>query len=727
MDPLFNGLNETQRKAVKTTEGPVMAIAGAGSGKTSVLTRRIAHIILHLGVPKNNILAITFTNKAADEMKMRIAGLLSTSTRGMWISTFHAMCSRILRDHIDRLGYSRNFLIIDDDDVKQMIKIVMKALDIDVKTIPPARVKPHLLAMKSDPSRVENYEEPLKSHLKRIFPEYQRRLKANNLVDFEDLLILTIRLLEREPAVREHYQRQFEYILVDEFQDTNDPQYRLIRLLSDEKENVFIVGDEDQSIYAFRGANIENIKKFQKDYRDVKTILLEQNYRSTNTILKAANQIIRANKDRIEKNLFSTRGEGEKIHFFKGFSHRDEAEYVAETVKRLQRQGVAYDDMAVLYRANNTSRTFEEVFMQRRLPYKVIGSLSFFQRKEIKDIVAYLRLIVNPDDDYSFLRVVNVPKRGIGAKTVEKLAAHAEKNHTSLHGAIKDTDLSLSKNAKKKLMKFRRLVNDFQKRLETTDFNVFLDELVKESGYLAHLENDDMGEVRHENILELKSMIKETEARHEVSDKETLLTYVLEDIALKSQETEEVEADSVSLMTIHAAKGLEFSVVFLVGAEQGLFPLFRSLDDPKELEEERRLMYVAVTRAKDRLYITNAKQRQWYGETLMNHDSVFLRAIDPELLKLEGLNREQAENEARYTMDYNRSRKMRAKRQSVNYGKRDNDLRQGDKVIHKTFGEGLVVSVAAEQCVVAFAKEHGLKTLMKNHPSITKKKGESHE
>ncbi len=727
MDPLFDGLNEAQMEAVKATEGPVMAIAGAGSGKTSVLTRRIAHIILNLGVPKNNILAITFTNKSADEMKMRIADLLSTSTRGMWISTFHAMCSRILRDHVDRLGYSRNFLIIDDDDVKQMIKIVMKALDIDVKTVPPRRVKPHLLKMKADPSIIEEYEEPLKSHLQKIYPEYQRRLKANNLVDFEDLMLLTIRLLEKEPAVREHYQRQFEYILVDEFQDTNDSQYRLIRLLSDEKENVFIVGDEDQSIYAFRGANIENIKKFQRDYRNVETILLEQNYRSTNIILKAANQIIRANKDRIEKNLFSTRGEGEKIHFFKGFSHRDEAEYVAETLKRIHRQGVAYDDMAVLYRANNTSRTFEEVFMQRRLPYKVIGSLSFFQRKEIKDIVAYLRLIVNPEDDYSFLRVVNVPKRGIGAKTVENLANHAERKGVSLHEAIADRDLPLSKNAKKKLKKFRQLINDFQKRLETTDFNVFLDELVIESGYRAHLEDDEMGDVRHENLLELKSMIKETEARHEISDKETLLTYVLEDIALKSRETEEIEEDSVSLMTIHAAKGLEFSVVFLVAAEQGLFPLFRSLDDLQELEEERRLMYVGVTRAKDRLYITNAKQRQWYGETVMNPDSVFLKPIDMELMKLEGLNREHAENEARYTKDYNRSRKMRAKRHTENYRPRENDLRQGDKIIHKTFGEGLVVSVAAEQCLVAFAKEHGLKTLMKNHPSITKKKGESHE
>jgi len=722
MDRLLKNLNQAQKEAVLSIEGPVMAIAGAGSGKTRVLTRRIAHLIDNVGVPKDNILAITFTNKAADEMKTRIASLLSMSTFGMWISTFHSMCARMLREHIEHLGYTRNFQIVDDDDVTQLIKIVMRNLNIDTKTITPNKLKPHVLNLKADPEAVESYEEPLATYLRKVFPLYQKKLKENNLVDFEDLLILTIRLLREQPQIRKHYQKLFQYILVDEFQDTNNLQYDLIRLLSDEKGNVFIVGDEDQSIYAFRGANIDNIRKFKKDYKNVKTVLLEKNYRSTNTILKAANQVIRENKNRIEKTLFSTRGDGEKIHFYKGFNARDEVEYVADTIEKLHRQGYAYEDMAVLYRANSTSRMFEEGFMHKRLPYKVIGNTSFFKRKEIKDIVAYLRLIVNPDDDYSFLRIVNEPRRGIGATTVERLAKHSQSKGLSHYAAIAVEDLPLKTAPIRKLKAFQNIIESLRKQLKNMDFSVFLDELLNLSGYKKSLENDERGDVRYENILELKTMLKETENTYVTTDKETLLTYVLEDIALKSQEDEENDSDAVSLMTLHAAKGLEFPIVFIAALEQGMFPLYRSMESQSDLEEERRLMYVGLTRAQERLFLTNAKQRQLYGELVANPDSQFVKAIDTSLMKLEGLNREQADNEVRYTRDYNRSKRIRARRESLKQYV-ENDLNKGDKVVHKTFGEGVVVSVARDQCVIAFSKEHGLKTLMKNHPAIVKKEG----
>jgi len=721
MDRLLDDLNEAQREAVLTIEGPVMAIAGAGSGKTSVLTRRIAYLIDRAGVPKENLLAITFTNKAANEMKTRIAQLLRTSTRGMWVSTFHSMCARILREHIEYLGYTRHFQIIDDDDVTQMIKIVMREQGIDRKLLNPNRIKPHILSLKADPARIKAYEEPLAGYLRKLFPLYQKRLKDNNLVDFEDLLILTKQILTEQDDVRRYYQAQFQYLLVDEFQDTNDLQYDLIRLLANQQENVFIVGDEDQSIYAFRGANIANIRRFQDDFTDPSMILLEQNYRSTNTILEAANQVIRGNKDRIEKNLYSTRGEGEKIVFYKGYTDYDEVEYITDTIRRLRSEGYRYKEMAILYRTNNISRLFEETFIRQHIPYKVVGSTSFFKRKEIKDIVAYLRLVINPHDDYSFRRVVNEPRRGIGAKSVERLADEAERLDRSLFETVSEGE-ELPRTGQRRLNSFKELIETLQADLSKQDFNTFIDTLIEKSGYRKMLEDDEQGDIRLENIYELKTMFKEAEGFYVAEDKETLLTYVLEDIALKSQEEEHADSDVLSLMTVHAAKGLEFRVVFVVALEQGLFPLHRSFEDPKQLSEERRLLYVALTRAMDRLYLSNARQRRWYGELVNNLDSEFVRAIDKSLLKLEGLNRKHAENEARYTKDYNRSKGIRQRRESL-YEKDENALDHGDKINHAVFGEGVVISVSGEQCKVAFSHPHGIKTLMKNHPSITKKAG----
>lgn len=719
MDILLNGLNEPQKKAVETTEGPVMVIAGAGSGKTNVLTRRVAYLIDALGVPKMNILAITFTNKAAEEMRFRIGDLLGIPTRGMWISTFHSMCARMLREHIEYLGYSRDFQIIDDDDATQLVKIIMRDLDIDPKLIKPKKLKNHVLHVKRDPSELEEYQEPLATYLKKVYPAYQSRLKNNNLLDFDDLLLLTIKVLKQEPQVREFYHRQFEYVMVDEFQDTNDLQYQLIHLLSNEKGNVFIVGDEDQSIYAFRGANIENLRKFKRDFKNVNTIVLEQNYRSTNTILKAANQVISSNKNRIKKNLYSTKDEGGKIRFFKGMTERDEADYVVEKIQELLAKGHTYKDFGILYRTNNTSRIFEEAFMKRRIPYTIVGNTSFFKRKEIKDIVAYLRLLLNVDDDYSFQRIVNEPKRSIGRKTVERLRAHATREELSLFRAIDDDKTPLSGRALKNLKAFKTMIEGLISQLFKTDFNTFLDDLLETTGYKEALKKDEKGDVRYENILELKTMLKESEKTYDTEDKKTLLTYTLEDIALKSQEDDITDENAVTLMTMHAAKGLEFPVVFIVALEQGLFPLYRSLENPKDLEEERRLMYVAVTRAQDQLFLTNAKQRYLYGEQTVNTDSVFIKEIDTELLEAEGYAMPGGRHTASRFTNARKETVERNRQALKNY--KDNDLNKGDKIIHKTFGEGVVISVARNQCTVAFSKEHGLKTLMKDHPSIRKK------
>ncbi|MFW5913792.1 MAG: ATP-dependent helicase [Bacillota bacterium] len=719
MENLLNGLNEPQRKAVETTEGPVMVIAGAGSGKTNVLTRRVAYLIDQLGVPKMNILAITFTNKAAEEMRFRIGNLLGIPTRGMWISTFHSMCARMLREHIEYLDYSRDFQIIDDDDSTQLVKIIMRDLDIDPKLIKPRKMKNHVLHVKRNPTLLDEYQEPLATYLNKVYPAYQNRLKNNNLLDFDDLLLLTIKILKQEPSVREFYHRQFEYVMVDEFQDTNDLQYQLIHLLSNEKGNVFIVGDEDQSIYAFRGANIENLRKFKRDFKKVKTIVLEQNYRSTNTILTAANQVISSNKNRIEKNLYSTKSEGKKIRFFKGMSERDEADYVVEKIQELLAKGYTYEDFGILYRTNNTSRIFEEAFMKRRIPYVIVGNTSFFKRKEIKDIVAYLRLLLNVDDDYSFQRIINEPKRGIGRKTVERLRAHATKEELSLFRAIDDEKTPLTGRALKNLKNFKTMIEGLITQLFKTDFNTFLDDLLETTGYKEALKKDEKGDVRYENILELKTMLKESEKTYDTEDKKTILTYTLEDIALKSQEDDITDEDAVTLMTMHAAKGLEFPVVFIVALEHGLFPLYRSLENPKDLEEERRLMYVAVTRAQDQLFLTNAKQRYLYGEMTQNTDSVFIREIDSELIEPEGDAMPGGKHPSSRFTNARKEMVERNRKALNNYKK--NDLNKGDKIIHKTFGEGVVISVASNQCTVAFSKEHGLKTLMKDHPSIRKK------
>jgi len=718
MNDLLKNLNEKQKEAVLKTEGPVIAIAGAGSGKTSVLTRRIAYLIFEKNIHFKNILAITFTNKAAKEMKDRVYEITGIPTMGMWISTFHAMSSKILREHIELLGYKRTFQIIDDDDTVQLVKSIMKKKNIDIKMFKPKIVKYHVIKMKYDDDYINDIEAPLNKVVSSVFKVYQKNLEENNLVDFEGLLILTIKLLKEQEDIRNYYQQLFKYILVDEFQDTNNVQYELIKLLVGENKNLFIVGDEDQSIYAFRGANIENINKFKREYPDYHLVLLEQNYRSTNTILTAANQIIKHNSVRVEKNLFSKKGKGDLITQFKGITSRDEVEFVAMSIIKMMRGSYKYNDFAILYRANSTSRAFEDVFLQKKIPYRVVGNTSFFKRKEIKDFVAYLRLILNMNDAFSFMRVIGAPKRGIGQATIDKLLTYAAEYNLNLNEAIDRANDILGKSAVVKLQNFKEMILDFRTKLNEMSFSSLVDYILSTSGYLDMLKKDEKGEVRYENLLEFKTMLSENQKLYVDLAKEEILLFLLEDISLKSEEGKNDVEDAVTFMTLHAAKGLEFRVVFIVTLENGMFPLTRSMFNKKEFEEERRLMYVGVTRAKDKLFLTNANTRQTYGETKQNPDSVFIKEIGEDLIEVKGYN-EIINKPVSESQFLHRKKVNAVRKQSLNsYNK--NELNKGEKVTHDKFGEGIDVSVAGDNCIIAFSHPHGIKKLLKDHPAIHK-------
>jgi len=718
MKDLLQNLNEKQREAVLRTEGPVMAIAGAGSGKTSVLTTRIAYLIFEKNVNFANILAITFTNKAANEMKQRVHQMTGINTTQMWISTFHSMCAKILREHIELLGYKKNFQIIDDDDATQLIKSILKKSNYDIKMYVPKIVKSNVQKLKFDYDLIEDIEEPYKGVVKVAFKKYQENLLGNNLVDFEDLLTLTIKLLETNKELKKFYNEKFQYVLVDEFQDTNNVQYKLVSLLVNKNRNLFIVGDEDQSIYAFRGANIENINKFKRDYPDFHLVLLEENYRSTNTILEAANQIIKNNSKRVPKTLFSNLGKGEKIIHFKGVTARDEVEFVALKILEFVRKGYVYNDFAILYRANSTSRMFEEVLMQKQIPYRIYGNASFFKRREIKDFTAYLRLIINLDDAYSFMRVITTPRRGIGGVTLDKLINFAADNNLDLMGAIGRADEILGKSICNKLRDFKNMIIDFRIQLDILSFNDFVDYILDKSGYVKALENDEKGDARYENILEFKTILSENEKIYHDLTKEEMLVYLLEDISLKSEESKKDIIDGVTLMTLHSAKGLEFRVVFMVTMEMGMFPLGRSMNSRKDFEEERRLMYVGVTRTKELLFLTNANVRQTFGETNQNKSSCFIDEIKDNLIDTKGYS-EYVSKPYRELNYLSKSSLNTAKLDNLNKYKK-NDLNKGDKVNHTKFGKGLVISVTGDNCIIAFPHPYGIKKLLKDHPAISK-------
>ena len=731
MSNLLENLNEKQREAVLMTEGPVMAIAGAGSGKTSVLTTRIAYLIKEKNIDISNILAITFTNKAAREMKERVLNLTDHLHSEMWISTFHSFCAKILRFHIESLGYKRGFQIIDDDDAKKIIKDILKEEkpDADQKELKQIRAKISKIKNKSNSASFDfDRSNDLASE---IYDEYQKYLFTNNLVDFDDLLLLTIELFKQFPDIKKMYNDKFQYVLVDEFQDTNNVQYELVSLILGDNKNIFIVGDEDQSIYAFRGANIKNISKFKEDYPNYHIVLLEENYRSTNNILRAANQIIENNNNRIEKKLFSSKGDGESIVKYKGATERDEVEYISKQILKLTRKGYKFSDFAVLYRMNNLSRMFEDNFLSKHIPYGIVGNTSFYKRREIKDFIAYLRMILSSSDFFSFERAISNPRRGIGKKTLTKIKDYMYLYDLNIFEAIDKSNEFLGKSVSNKLLLFKESIEDYRSKFEVLTLNDFVDYILSDSGYLKALKKDEKFEDRYGNLLEFKSILHENQRIYTQSSKKDMLLYLLEDISLKNDENNEDYDNRVTLMTVHSAKGLEFRVVFIIGLENGIFPMIRA-SEADQLEEERRLMYVAVTRAKELLFLTNANVRNLYGESRHTVESLFVKEIDDDLLSVEGY-----ESYTRRTGSFRTNSQVRTSKMSSsilpskaasikqrksnldNY--QDNDLNKGDKVEHTKFGEGMVISVAGDNCIIAFEHPHGIKKLLKDHAAITKK------
>ncbi len=692
---LLNGLNDKQKEAVLHIDGPCLVIAGAGSGKTKVLTTRIANLIKN-GISSYNILAITFTNKAAKEMRDRLSNIVPDNNA--FVGTFHSLGVRIIRENAPLLGLDRNFSIIDSDDVISLIKKIMKDLGLDPKLTAPAYIRNKISNIKNEMLSREDivkfYNTPQDKVAEKVYYEYIEILKKNNSVDFDDLLRLPVKLFLENPDVLEKYQDRFKYILIDEYQDTNEVQYKLSKLLAKKYQNIFIVGDPDQSIYMFRGANFRNILNFEKDYKNAKVIPLEENYRSTKYILDAANSVIKNNKERKEKTLWSSVGEGKKIKYLRAYDGKHEIQLVLDEIKRLLDEGYKKNDIAVLYRTNAQSRVVEEMFLKTNMPYKVVGSYYFYNRKEIKDLICYLRLILNNDDEISLRRVINVPKRGIGDATIAKLELEAKEQNTSIFQVI----------SKGKEQLFKELVLHLTEESENLSLTELIDLILTETGMREEYEAEKTmeSERRLEVLEEFKSITKSFEER----TGSVSLADFLEEISLIADITEHKEDDDVvTLMTMHSAKGLEFEVVFLVGMEDGIFPHQNSFCEEGGLEEERRLCYVGITRAKERLYITNAKRRMLYGKDVMNSPSRFIKEIDQELLEVENekmMPEEQINREKLYHDDG------------------DITFADGDIIMHALYGRGVVIDIKGDFITVAFAKNFGIKKLLKNHKSIKK-------
>ncbi len=632
-------LNDAQLAAVRQSDGPVLIFAGAGSGKTRVLTHRIAYLLGELQVPPERILAVTFTNKAAGEMKSRLQAMVGPVARDIWVGTFHAMCVRILRRDGSRIGIGRSFAVIDDADQRQLVKEILDDLDYDERHLSAGACLAEIDKAKNALIWPEQYVQSQTSfmgeRIANVYSEYQRRLAESNSLDFDDLIVRTIDLLERDEDVRKKYQQRFEYILVDEYQDVNAAQYRLIALLGSYHGNVTVVGDDDQSIYSWRGSDYRMILRFEEDFSGAKVFKLEENYRSTQRILDAANNLVANNRARSPKRLFTTRGEGEPITVYPAATERDEARYVVEKVKSMVRDGAAYRDFVVLYRTNAQSRVFEEALLAEGIPYRVVGGVGFYARTEIKDVIAYLRYIVNSSDAIAFKRIVNVPRRGIGQQTLAALVQAANGARVSVGEGIFDSELLRSAVPKKlkELERFAELVVDLRQFAQTAGVADVLVAVMERSGYVRELQSEDSNEARAriENLSELVGVAREYEA----SDDDPSLAGFLANIALVSDlDTLEEDASYVTLMTLHSAKGLEFSSVFLTGLEEGVFPHSRTLTEPAELEEERRLAYVGITRAIDRLFLTYAARRALFGNTYAYPKSRFLEEI-PSLELLE--------------------------------------------------------------------------------------------
>ncbi|WP_226683060.1 DNA helicase PcrA [Sutcliffiella horikoshii] len=758
---LLEGLNPMQKEAVKKTDGPLLIMAGAGSGKTKVLTHRIAYLMAEKQVAPWNILAITFTNKAAREMKERVEKLLGPAAEDIWISTFHSMCVRILRRDIDRIGINRNFTILDTTDQLSVIKNILKDRNIDPKKFEPRTILGTISSAKNELMNPEQYAKqplgPYEQQVAEIYTDYQKRLKKNQALDFDDLIMTTIHLFKRVPEVLEYYQRKFQYIHVDEYQDTNRAQYTLVNLMADRLKNLCVVGDSDQSIYRWRGADIANILSFEKDYPNAEVVMLEQNYRSTKRILEAANRVIENNIGRKKKNLWTENDEGQKIIHYQADSEKSEAQFVVGKMRELMRQDPTrtLGDFAILYRTNAQSRVMEEMLLMSNINYTIVGGTKFYDRKEIKDILAYLRLIANPDDDISLQRIVNVPKRGIGATTVDKIANYAAQHDISIYTALAEVDLiGVSGRATSQLKEFRSLIEGYVQMQEYISVTELVEEVLEKSGYREMLKADKTieSQSRLENIDEFLSVTKNFEEKY---DDKSLVAF-LTDLALvadidKLDEEDPAQQEGVILMTLHAAKGLEFPVVFLIGMEEGVFPHSRSLFEEAEMEEERRLAYVGITRAEQQLFITNAQMRTLFGRTNINPPSRFIKEIPEELLESEE-NKEAASRQTPFggrgssfgggsaspfggSSAAGRTRAASPASQTARRttapsrgltatGGENLDWMVGDKAEHKKWGVGTVVSVKGDgdnkELDIAFPSPTGIKRLLAKFAPVTK-------
>lgn len=699
---VLENLNAAQLEAVQSTDGPVLVVAGAGSGKTKVLTSRIAHLLNQKKAVSSEILAFTFTNKAAKEMKERVEGLIGEVASSMWIGTFHSICNRMLRRDIDKIGYHRHFVIYDTTDQKTLIKQQMKAMSVSDKDYSPYDVLARISKAKGDMLTPEQWFERYghdhrQEVIGQLYEKYQKKLKENNALDFDDLIVLTIRLLKSAPDVRAAYQRRFRYIHVDEYQDTNKLQYQLITLLTPENKNIFAVGDADQSIYKWRGADISNIRNFEVDFPGAKTILLEQNYRSTGNILQLANSVISHNPMRKEKKLWTDQGAGDLIQYYCAYDEKDEANYVARQVEQASLR--SYKDFAILYRTNAQSRQFEDAFRRIGIPTQVIGGLKFYERKEIKDMLAYLRLIVNPADDIAVERVINVPRRGIGAKSIDKIKHYAQEYGISLLKATGES-VGLSAKAQTAAHSFYEVVTSISPEDALSAF----DQIIMQTKMIDLLEKENTVEAdgRIDNIYELRSAIEESGA--------VSLEDFLSEASLSTSEDRTEAEEAVTLMTLHTSKGLEYPVVFVVGLEQELFPSGRSAQEVDGIEEERRLCYVGITRAQQQLYVTHAKNRNLYGRYQSRVPSIFLKEMDDSLFDQPlqtKVDRQDLSGKERFQSFYKLAQKTVEKKESA---LSTTEWRQGDKVRHNSFGEGLVITLDKGVCTIAFDRV-GIKKL----------------
>ena len=701
MNSLLTGLNKEQQQAVQHTEGPLLILAGAGSGKTKVLTVRIAHLLAQ-GVNPYEILAITFTNKAAKEMKSRVEGLVGDVANRIWLSTFHSFCAKFLRFELDNfLGYNSNFTIYDTSDSQAVIKAALKALNLDDKYYPVGAMIGAISDAKNKLLFASDFRKQARDFYQQkvadVYEYYERELRKNNALDFDDLLLVAVKLLQSNEAVLDKYSKRFRYVMIDEYQDTNHAQYLLAKLLASHWKNIAVVGDADQSIYAWRGADIQNILDFEKDYPNCTSIKLEQNYRSTKIILDAANAVIENNEDRPKKNLWTDKTEGAKIQHFTAQSEHEEAAFIGDTIaKKHDIHGVPYGDMAILYRTNAQSRVLEEALIKRALPYMMVGGTKFYDRKEIKDVLAYLRVLYNPFDDLSLLRIINVPKRSIGATTVAKLQDYARANGTSLFMTLTQLHLvdTIKGKTKEKLEEFGILIFTLVAEMEDKTVLDILESILDRTGYLAQLEEstDPQDQARAENIGELLSVAKDFQDTNPNGTVEDFL----EQVALVNDvDSFEQEESKVTLMTLHAAKGLEFPIVFLGGLEEGLFPHSRTLMNPEEIEEERRLAYVGITRAEKELYISNATTRTVFGRTSSYLPSRFIDEIPEELV--DGLRaKRKVPDDIKRHVPQHMSVTSRPVTKPIVRNEVIADWKVGDTAIHSKWGNGKVINVAGE-------------------------------